>query len=448
MPDALINMNPEDPAQPTTPTPQPVQPPVPEILPTAAATEQPLTASPTPPIMHEIPKPKNKFVIFLVALLILVGLVSLGYWAYQNYFAVKPVPVASPSPTPEATADPTANWKTYIVNGLGIEFKLPEYFSPLDYPNGNETKGEKGKQFCIEYTKIDIVSFLIKNVIAGGGACLPQYFGLGTTSIDYEAGRMGGFGDLQGYTYENGKYYAKMNLGKKFEMPTELTKEVTNPNGVKILIVIGKNNLLEQEGNNFPITGTPGDGRIGALVNLNNAIYPGVTVEMKLEGGLNTQLFDQILSTFKFLDEKSSVYPNYNHYVNSETNFSIEYPSFLSHEEYKFSDSNAGKMTLFCETPVDINKIDLSQGTPHCQGGGLTIWFTGGNPGWGGGCNPESHKTIAISGQNLSYCNYPTSFGQLGLDTNKYKFLFSGTYSNKFTEQEAIKTLTSFKSAN
>jgi hypothetical protein len=173
--------------------------------------------------------------------------------------------------------------------------------SPMDYPNGNETNGEKGKQFCIEYTKVDVVSLLVKRVLAGGGACLPQNFGFGTTSIDYEVGRSGGFGDLQGYVYENGKYYAKMVLGKRFEIPVDLAKEITNPNGVKILRIIGKDEAsLDPNISAFSISGTPGNESMGALVNLsNNSTYSGVAFQMKLDSKLTSDLFDQILSTIE-----------------------------------------------------------------------------------------------------------------------------------------------------
>ncbi len=239
----------------------------------------------------------------------LLAVAVIGCFVYQNIQLRKqisqpqPTSTVSINPTALPTTDLTADWKIHKVSGLGIELKLPNYLTPMDYPNGNETNGEKGKQFCIQYFKSDIVSFLVKSVLAGSGPCSPTYFGLGTTSIDYEAGRMGGFGDLQGYTFENGKYYAKMVSEKKFEIPTELAKEITNPNGIKILRIIGESDQpTEQNGmSSFPIAGTPGNGAIGALINFdNNTFYSGVAIEMKLDEKLTTQLFDQILSTFRF----------------------------------------------------------------------------------------------------------------------------------------------------
>ena len=289
-------------------------------------TEQTPVEQPIQVPQQEEPKTKSSLPKALIAVLLVVILAVAGFAFYKKSLTPTTKPTDTATVPVAPSSDPTANWKTHYLTGLGIRFKLPDYFSQMDYPNGNETKGEKGRQFCIQYLKSDAVSFLIKRVLAGGGACSPTYFGLGTTSIDYEAGRMGGFGDLQGYTFENGKYYAKMVLGKKFEIPTELTKEITNPNGIKILRVIGK---TEQDMPAFPIAGTPGDGSIGALINLNNNItYSGVSVEMKLDGKLNSYLFDQILSTFKFIDQEVSTVPaDWKTYTNQAlVGFSLKYP--------------------------------------------------------------------------------------------------------------------------
>jgi len=214
-----------------------------------------------------------------------------------------PAPIIRPSESPKQI-DETDGWKAQQLPTLGIEFKLPTYLSKMDYPNGNEIPGTFGRQFCIEYLKEDITSLFVKRVWAGGGACNPAYFGLGTTSVDYEQGRSGGFGDLQGYTIENGEYYAKAPTGKTFLIPIELVTELTNINNVKILKVIGKTSQPESPDMfPWPIPGTPGDGRIGALINLeNNSTYPGVSVEMKIDGKLSEELFDQILSTFEFVN--------------------------------------------------------------------------------------------------------------------------------------------------
>jgi hypothetical protein len=273
-----------------------------------------LQAAVTPP---QLPSNKKEQLFQFIIVLLLLVIVGSGFYYLGNLNGKKESQTdlsgikasttnASPSTATKPTTKPTSNsnnktenWKTHKIMTLGIELKLPEYLLEMDYPNGNEVNGEKGKQFCIQYDKSNIISFAIQKAHAGGGACYPTYFGLGTTSVDYEAGRMGGFGDLQGYLSDNGEYAAKMVLGKRFSIPSELATEITNSNGVKILKIIGKNsNPSDQDMPNFPISGTPGDGRVGALINLSdNSTYSGVSIEMKLDGNMNSELFDDILST-------------------------------------------------------------------------------------------------------------------------------------------------------
>lgn len=116
-------MNPDNPVPPT-----PVQPPTPDILPTGVTVEQPSTTpTPTvPPVTPpEPPKPINKTILILIVILAFVGLGVLGYWAYQSYFT-SPKPITEVStPTPIATTDPTASWKTFTHPTNKYQFKYP-----------------------------------------------------------------------------------------------------------------------------------------------------------------------------------------------------------------------------------------------------------------------------------------------------------------------------------
>ena len=129
------NQNPTPPIQPTQT--------VPTAPPTIEVNEQKsVIAQPTiPSVIQDTPKPKSKIIPLLVALLILLGLGSLGYWAYQNYFisskktaessSLNPVII---SPTPMATLDLTANWKTYTNNIWNYSFKYPtDELTTCDY---------------------------------------------------------------------------------------------------------------------------------------------------------------------------------------------------------------------------------------------------------------------------------------------------------------------------
>lgn len=207
------------------------------------------------------------------------------------------IPIVTSIPTQiivTPTPDPTAGWKTYILKTLNLEFKLPPIFNSFGEMTEQIIPGEKGTSLCMTFPRK--TSFFIKPVIAGTAACVTNHFGIGTTSIDFEAGRMAGFTDLQGYVIENGKYYAKL-LGKKFEIPPSLVEQIGG-DGLSMLKITGRDTTEgEFQG---PIAGTPGKGRVGALINTNNKTCPGLAVEMELTGSLTEYLFNQILSTFKF----------------------------------------------------------------------------------------------------------------------------------------------------
>ena len=204
-----------------------------------------------------------------------------------------------PTTKPTITEQPptTSNGKTYILKTIGLEFKLPPVFDSYGEMKEEIRPGEKGTQLCMTFAKKSSL-LIVKPVFAGGSFCRINYFGLGTVSSDYEAGRSGGFTDLLGFIKQDGKYYAKQNLDRKFEIPANLVKEVRSQFGVQVLKITGKNSTTgEWQG---PIAGTPGDGRIGALVNTTNALYPGIAIEMELSESLTEEVFDQILSSLRF----------------------------------------------------------------------------------------------------------------------------------------------------
>lgn len=90
--------------------------------------QQPTVSEPIPVV--EPPKVKIKWLIPVVSLILGVVIGIGGLLAYQKYFAVKPVAVASPSPVPSQTSDPTTNWKT-LINTFGFSIKYPQSFKVL-----------------------------------------------------------------------------------------------------------------------------------------------------------------------------------------------------------------------------------------------------------------------------------------------------------------------------
>lgn len=91
--------------------------------------------TPIPPVSPVIPAsiPKSSLFPILFVVLILVLLAATGVFAYQNMQLQKQIailqsqptssPIVSASPTP--TADPTANWKTFITDDKKVSFKYP-----------------------------------------------------------------------------------------------------------------------------------------------------------------------------------------------------------------------------------------------------------------------------------------------------------------------------------
>ena len=261
--------------------------------------------------VDEKPK-KNNFLVILLSILMLLALAIAGFFAYQTQKLAKELSefknqnLATPTSEPESTFpmytepnSPIADWKTYKVNELGIEFKLPKQLGMLEN-SGKEMAGDTGTQFCMSF--VGSLSFsIVKDVYAGAGPCGGGVFSLGTVSKDYSAGREGGFGDLSGYIKDGVNYSARFVNGGKFLLPSYLISESKNINGVTVLRVVGESKMSDLIGMEMPTLGTPGKGYIGALINTSsNDKYSGFNVSVEIKSQQDEEIFDQILSTFKF----------------------------------------------------------------------------------------------------------------------------------------------------
>lgn len=110
-----------------------------------------VTPEVTPPVLVEQPKQSN-FLVILLSILLLISVVIAGFFAYQtqklfnelqgirNEKLVDLESAVEPVATESSELDPTANWKTYTNDVLGIAFKYPEKFDILvTTPNDWET---------------------------------------------------------------------------------------------------------------------------------------------------------------------------------------------------------------------------------------------------------------------------------------------------------------------
>jgi len=248
-------------------------------------------------------KPKTNLTTIIVVAMVCSLVFGFGgyYLGRQSSGAVQSE-IQSDTPTTLPTSvvyqtDMPNGWKPYSILQLGLNFDLPPKVATLGAWSTEILPGDTGNNVCFHLNEKQ--SWLVKSVHAGGvGICSGNNFTINAVSKDFTAGRGGAYGDLSGYVVKNNELYVNKNNPATKSTPKELYEIKTNKNGVEYALFVGKN---EQDGEWIgPVVGTPGDGYIGALINTNNANYPGVTVVMKLEGGFDKALLDSIMSTFKF----------------------------------------------------------------------------------------------------------------------------------------------------
>src|SRR5258706_1835977 len=118
----------------------------------------------TSPIPVE-PQPKNNsaLVILSFSLIILVGIIAfLGYQNYQLQKQISLLTAPSSSSTPLATADPTADWKTYINQEGKYQYSYPDSWKILNLvPVVKGHKKVPPSMKLVQNTQMDISKFPI-----------------------------------------------------------------------------------------------------------------------------------------------------------------------------------------------------------------------------------------------------------------------------------------------
>jgi hypothetical protein len=263
------------------------------------------TPSPTPPPI--IPNPEThhtpKIPILLGGLFLLITGLTAGYFIGnidKKPNDVKQVVKISPTVIQQASIIPTSvtsSWDTYSLPSLNLEFKLPPKAASLGDMKEEIVSGEKGTQLCAQFMK---KMLFIPQAYAGGGCVTERnpYIAIGTTSVDFEAGRGGGFTDLQGFITQNNEYKMLFVQQRVIdEFPQSIIKKVGNDNGVEIITVNGIN-APESEQVGPTLLSSLG-GNTGALINTKNKIYPGLAI-IFYKDGLSTEEINQVLKSFKF----------------------------------------------------------------------------------------------------------------------------------------------------
>ena len=261
--------------------------------------------------------PESYFLSVLVTVLLLILLFVVGgLIGYQSerlkqrpYRVQRPL-VQQTSPeqivfewtiVPTSPPDQSSNWITYTPKTVGLQFGLPlELYSQGELMEVT-LLGETGSLVCI--------TFQTGQPPPKTNHCKINAFGVGANSNDYSYGRGSSFTDHQGFRTKEGSYFTSVNWkepDKIIELPGELIEEAANPYGINILKVHAGTMTVEDPisaARVRPTPGTPPEGYVGALINIpNNLTYPGLAIQMELNENQTEEIFDQILSTFKSLD--------------------------------------------------------------------------------------------------------------------------------------------------
>jgi hypothetical protein len=249
------------------------QPVVPETIPEQSALEQEIpqivsNQSP-PPIINESSEPKSKLVPILLIILIISVLVVGGFFVYKTYFSQNTIqPIGNSTSQPVSTPDPTADWQTYTNEKYGYSFK---------YPSDWKVEAENGEDPTTTFSP----SFSSPCNFNNDGRCTNLTLALGGK---YKEG-------------QNLEYYFNINIQdivskrdivvggeKALEIKYHLAKEYVGHEGepaIEIKAIHNKNVLTIQYGEQQSTS----------------------LSELKYEN-----IFDQILSTFKFTDQASINY--------------------------------------------------------------------------------------------------------------------------------------------
>lgn len=124
-------------------------------------------------------KPKNgsNFLVTFLSLLLLLAVGAAGFFAWQTQNLVKQVnelksqPTPESSATPQATTDPTADWKTYTNTEYGFSLKYPqENDSKIEFSLVENYEGG----YCYQWTHMSNIDIAGKKVRVDSGSYTGQ----------------------------------------------------------------------------------------------------------------------------------------------------------------------------------------------------------------------------------------------------------------------------------
>ncbi|HKB88715.1 MAG TPA: hypothetical protein VKC53_03645 [Patescibacteria group bacterium] len=296
----------------------------------------------TSPIPVE-PQPKNNsaLVILSFSLIILVGIIAfLGYQNYQLQKQISLLTAPSSSSTPLATADPTADWKTYINQEGKYQYSYPD-----SWKNTEPCASCEGPQNSST---------------------------INDTSSKYPDG-----------------YFTVSYYDSSYCQPEEKTVKSYNWKGLvekEITLSGEKANLLQ---GTLDYTDNLQHARRNILVTHNKSCYEITT--WSYQNPNQEKTFDQILSTFKFLGQTNSLKT----YSNPQLGISFEIsdPSIpvLDYDSFKNRVASSKPGLLITKTPYYTTNIpDCPTNSP------ITENCFVGSSSWG---QPEKIKQTTLGGK-------------------------------------------------
>lgn len=268
------------PPQPTAPTvpPQPQGPAFPSMAPVQPELEK-----------KEVPIPKRRSpFIFILFLLFLIALAGAGYYGFMYYKEVsKPSPTPTTEPTPVATTDPTADWKIYINPSWKISFKYPQTWTDLKL---------EGSESYVSKDSSNIINLTINKGIYYNDKPLDPYSSAFSASIGQKVGE------------ENEKIkIADLEIDGRDAVVVSMDylQSTQEPPSYSYIYIIKDNNSL------FILNFWSQDGD-----------------KSKTNIMDQKETFDQILSTFKFIDKETDT-SNWKTYTNTKYKYSFKYPTLF-----------------------------------------------------------------------------------------------------------------------
>ena len=238
--------------------------------------ESSLPPQPAPVPDSPLPAPSRSLSPWLLLPIFLIFLGISGYLFWQNRTLQSQL-TASPSPTASAIAmaptDPTADWQTYINNEHKVSFKYPSSWDLKIENAGDNDNGQTSNTVLFlthEKAKISMTFNLV---------------GIGGLGMDLEGEPF----ELDGIKlYKYHRTYSNGNQG------IGITDQLKNTLGV------------------FKVNGITYSFALSYPSNENGSAYEII--------------FDQILSTFKFIDDQENQAANWETYTNQLRKYSIKYP--------------------------------------------------------------------------------------------------------------------------